>query len=90
MQAGHPKKTVDFAYRAIHEMTVVGKATVKAFYGEGAKHSYFAGCSNGGRQSVNGSAALSGRLRWNHCGRAGESLDTPARQLDLGHAGHDA
>jgi hypothetical protein len=49
---GHPEKTVDFAYRAIHEMTVVGKATVKAFYGEGAKHSYFAGCSNGGRQAL--------------------------------------
>jgi feruloyl esterase len=49
---GHPEKTVDFAYRAIHEMTVVGKATVKAFYGEGAKHSYFVGCSNGGRQAL--------------------------------------
>src|SRR5215469_6745216 len=40
--------------------------------------------------SVIGSAALSGRLRWNHCGRAGELLDAPACQLDLGHAGHDA
>jgi hypothetical protein len=49
---GHPEKIVDFAYRAIHEMTVVGKATVKAFYGDGAKHAYFANCSNGGRQAL--------------------------------------
>lgn len=49
---GHPEKIVDFGYRGIHEMTVNGKAAVKAFYGEGAKHSYFMGCSNGGRQGL--------------------------------------
>jgi Tannase and feruloyl esterase len=49
---GHPEKIVDFAYRAIHEMTVIGKATTKAFYGDAAQHSYFANCSNGGRQAL--------------------------------------
>jgi hypothetical protein len=49
---GHPEKIVDFAYRGIHEMTVAGKAVVKAFYGEGAKRAYFTGCSNGGRQGL--------------------------------------
>jgi feruloyl esterase len=49
---GHPDKIIDFAYRAIHEMTTLGKATVKAFYGDGPKHSYFANCSNGGRQAL--------------------------------------
>ncbi len=49
---GHPEKIVDFAYRAIHEMTVVGKATTKAFYGDPAPHAYFANCSNGGRQAL--------------------------------------
>lgn len=49
---GHPEKIIDYAYRAIHEMTSVGKATVKAFYGGGAKRSYFASCSNGGRQAL--------------------------------------
>lgn len=49
---GHPEKIVDFAYRAIHEMTVAGKATMKAFYGDGPQHSYFANCSNGGRQAL--------------------------------------
>ena len=49
---GHPEKIIDFAYRAIHEMTVIGKATTKAFYGDGPRHSYFANCSNGGRQAL--------------------------------------
>jgi feruloyl esterase len=49
---GHPEKIIDFAYRAIHEMTTLGKATVKAFYGDGPKHSYFGNCSNGGRQAL--------------------------------------
>ena len=49
---GHPEKIVDFAYRAIHEMTVIGKATTKAFYGDATQHAYFANCSNGGRQAL--------------------------------------
>jgi hypothetical protein len=49
---GHPEKIIDFAYRAIHEMTLVGKRTARAFYGDDAKHSYFANCSNGGRQAL--------------------------------------
>ena len=49
---GRPEKIIDFAYRAIHQMTVVGKATVKAFYGDAPQHSYFANCSNGGRQAL--------------------------------------
>jgi hypothetical protein len=48
----HPEKIVDFGYRAIHEMTVIGKAATKAFYGDTPKYSYFASCSNGGRQAL--------------------------------------
>lgn len=49
---GHPEKIIDYAHRAIHKMTEVGKAAVKAFYGDGAKRAYFAACSNGGRQAL--------------------------------------
>jgi hypothetical protein len=49
---GHPEKIIDFAYRAIHEMTVIGKATVKAFYGDAPQRAYFSNCSNGGRQAL--------------------------------------
>jgi len=49
---GHPEKVTDFGYRGIHEMTRVGKAVTEAFYGKKLQHSYFAGCSNGGRQAL--------------------------------------
>jgi tannase/feruloyl esterase len=50
--AGHPEKMIDFAYRAVHEMTVVSKAVISAFYGNGPKLSYWNGCSTGGRQAL--------------------------------------
>lgn len=49
---GHPEKVVDYGYRAVHEMTADAKSIVKAFYGESPKRSYFASCSNGGRQAL--------------------------------------
>ena len=30
---GHPEKLIDFAYRAVHEMTVTSKAMIQNFYG---------------------------------------------------------
>jgi feruloyl esterase len=49
---GHPEKVIDFGFRGIHEMTVKAKAIIHAFYGDPAKHSYFASCSNGGREAL--------------------------------------
>jgi hypothetical protein len=49
---GHPEKVTDFGYRGIHEMTRVAKTLINAFYGKDPQHSYFAGCSNGGRQAL--------------------------------------
>jgi feruloyl esterase len=49
---GHPEKLIDFGYRSTHEMTVVAKAIVRAYYGEAPKLSYFTGCSAGGRQAL--------------------------------------
>ncbi len=49
---GHPEKVADFGYRGIHEMTRVAKSTIKAFSGKDPQHSYFIGCSNGGRQAL--------------------------------------
>jgi len=50
--AGHPEKVVDFAYRAVHEMTVVAKAISAAYYGNPPSRAYFNGCSTGGRQAL--------------------------------------
>jgi hypothetical protein len=49
---GHPEKVTDFGYRAIHEMTQTAKAVIEAFYSNHLRHSYFASCSNGGRQAL--------------------------------------
>jgi feruloyl esterase len=48
----HPEKVIDFGYRSIHLMTVIGKQIALAFYGEDPEHSYFTGCSTGGRQAL--------------------------------------
>ncbi len=50
--AGHLERVADFGYRAIHETAEKAKAVIGAFYGEGPRHSYFASCSNGGRQAL--------------------------------------
>ena len=50
--AGHPEKLVDFAYRAIHEMTVTAKTVVAAHYDARPARSYFNACSTGGRQGL--------------------------------------
>jgi feruloyl esterase len=47
-----PEKLVDFGYRAVHEMALKGKAITSAYYGNGARRSYFQGCSAGGRQGM--------------------------------------
>ena len=49
---GHPEKVTDFAYRAVHEMTVAAKAIVNAFYDRAPQRSYWNGCSAGGRQAM--------------------------------------
>ena len=53
---GQPERVRDFAYRAVHEMTVKAKAIVAAFYYPVSMpprlYSYFNGCSSGGRQGL--------------------------------------
>ncbi len=49
---GHPEKVIDYGYRAIHQMTIKAKQIVAVYYGRSVKESYFASCSNGGRQAL--------------------------------------
>jgi len=49
---GHPEKMTDFAYRAVHVMTLAAKTIIAAFYGHGPDISYWNGCSTGGRQGL--------------------------------------
>ncbi|KAJ6629909.1 tannase and feruloyl esterase [Mycena sp. CBHHK59/15] len=48
----NPEVLNDFAYRAIHVETVIGKQIVKAYYGRPHHKSYYLGCSTGGRQGT--------------------------------------
>jgi len=50
--AGNPAKVVDYAYRGTHASTVAAKALSQGYYGSALTHSYFSGCSNGGRQAL--------------------------------------
>jgi|SRR5579864_992971 len=49
---GHPEKIIDYGHRGIHEMTSVAKTVIAAYYSKPPQRSYFAGCSNGGRQAL--------------------------------------
>jgi len=44
-------KQNDWLFRSVHVSTVTGKTITQAFYGNTA-HSYFAGCSTGGREGL--------------------------------------
>lgn len=50
--ADHPEKLTDYAYRAVHEITLAGKAITAARYGKAPARSYWSGCSTGGRQGL--------------------------------------
>ena len=47
---GHPEKITDFGWRAIHETASASKAIIEAYYAKAPAHSYFSGCSDGGRK----------------------------------------
>ena len=46
------KAQEDFAYRAVHLTAVTAKEIIQSFYQADIAHSYFTGCSGGGRQGM--------------------------------------
>jgi hypothetical protein len=49
---GHPEKIKDFGWRGVHETALASKAIVAAYYDKAPAHSYFTGCSDGGREAL--------------------------------------
>ena len=43
---------LDFAYIAVGRVTVLAKEVIASYYGQPARHSYFDGCSTGGREAM--------------------------------------
>jgi hypothetical protein len=48
----NPDKRLDYAYRGTHAATLAAKSVTGTYYGSAPRLSYFAGCSNGGRQAL--------------------------------------
>ena len=49
---GHPEKVKDWGLRAHYYVATAAKTLSRAFYDQPVAHSYFEGCSNGGRQAM--------------------------------------
>jgi hypothetical protein len=47
-----PQARLDYGYQAPQKLTPMAKALIEASYGRGPEHSYFGGCSNGGRHTM--------------------------------------
>ena len=48
----HERRLLDYGHLAVHRTATAAKAIVRAYYGRNPAHSYFLGCSNGGRQAM--------------------------------------
>ncbi len=46
------QKKLDFAYRSYYDTAVLAKKIVKTFYESDIRHSYWVGCSEGGREAL--------------------------------------
>lgn len=53
-----PQARIDYGYNAVARTTAIAKALVTKRYGTAADHSYFVGCSNGGRDAMVASQRL--------------------------------
>jgi feruloyl esterase len=49
---GHLDRLLNYAYRGMHQMAEADKGIIQAFYGAAPAHSYFNGCSFGGKQAL--------------------------------------
>jgi len=49
---GQSERIIDFGYRAVHETSLRAKSLIAAFYERPLMHSYFVGCSEGGREAL--------------------------------------
>lgn len=47
-----PQARLDWGYNALDQVTQLAKSVLNRFYGKAPSHSYFVGCSGGGRQGM--------------------------------------
>lgn len=49
---GHPEKLIDYGSRAVHLTAQTARQIVSAYFAQPPRYRYFAGCSDGGRESL--------------------------------------
>jgi feruloyl esterase len=49
---GHMDRVINYGQRGVHEMALASKALIEIYYGRTPLHSYFNGCSYGGKQAL--------------------------------------
>ena len=49
---GHTDRVINFGQRGVHQMALASKAVIKAYYSASPVHSFFQGCSYGGKQAL--------------------------------------
>lgn len=49
---GHPERLIDYGTRAVRETRGLALAVARRLYGRPPAHSYFSGCSDGGREAL--------------------------------------
>jgi len=74
---------IDFAYRAVHEMTVKSKTLIATYYGRQARLAYWNGCSTGGRQGLKAAQRFPEDFDAILAGAPANS--NPPARLDRGH-----
>ncbi|WP_028311304.1 tannase/feruloyl esterase family alpha/beta hydrolase [Derxia gummosa] len=75
-----PQARVDYGYNAVGRTTEIAKAVIRRFYGADAGHSYFLGCSNGGRQALVAATRFADRFDGIVAGNPGFNLPKAAVQ----------
>ncbi len=50
--AADQQARLDFAYQAVGKASFAAKTLIRAYYNQRPEHSYFVGCSNGGREAL--------------------------------------
>jgi hypothetical protein len=70
---------IDFGYRAVHVMTLAGKALIERYYAKTPFQSYFMGCSTGGYEAL----VEAQRFPWDYDGIVAGSPDMDEIDLAL-------
>jgi feruloyl esterase len=80
---GHPEKVKDYGHRAVHLTALTAQALVTAYYSRRAEHTYFTGCSDGGRESLMEAQRYPGDFDGYLVGAPG--IDLPNQELSSVH-----